>query len=244
MKVYDIISEAEWEFGKGSSDGVGSTGAALGGAAAGALAARALSGAGTASKAGAVAQAAGKKASSFQKLKGFVETRKDKLAATERWWKAKAGNKLTLLFWGLGLVVPITQLYAVLAEIKRAKDADEISEEEYKELREFHFGVFQTQVLIPIIGKAVVSTAKIILFVRWIKLAGSLISAKFTAGASIAAHIASEAFIIWFQQWLGSDDGRKWLSDNLFYTIKYLGMPSESMWTSLMSYYEKSKKES
>jgi hypothetical protein len=244
MKIYDIISEAEWQFDKDdSANGDSSLGTAAGyagAAASGALAARALGGTAAAGAAGAAA--AGKGLSAMQRLKGYVERKQDKLKRAEQWWQNKAGRKLTALFWILGLVVPTTQLYAVLLEVDRAKAAGEITDAQYKELRQFHFGVFNTQILFPLMGKLVIRGAKFLMLVRWIKAAGALISAKVTAGISIAAHLASEAFLLWFQHWLGTENGRQWLNALASELVQTLGMPSEAVWTKLMSEFESDNK--
>lgn len=250
MKAHEILTEYEWQFTSGGSSGLdGFTGGALAAGAAGAkaLASRAKNaikgkpGAVGGAKVGPTKPATPAKpdASRFAKYK---ELQKAKVAAIEHKWTASVGRGWTMVFRAMSLVVPIAQLLADLEKTKEARDSGELTPEEYEEARKFHVGVFQTQLLIPAIGRFVVNVAKVGLALRLFKNLGALVSAPATAGLSIAAAIASDAAIIWAQQWLGSDDGKEWLSKYLMDVIVSWGSVGTNLYDEIVKKYNELKK--
>lgn len=165
--------------------------------------------------------------------------RKFKLSArVERMWMTKYGP------WGkffgfLGLTAAITQLYCNLYVLEAMYVQNKIDFPKLEEQREYEFGVFEVQLLAPALLKLISRVIGATTAVKWfIRLLGG-VSTVASLGASIAVTLASEAFIRWFQHWLGTEQGRQVLYEYFGGIIRTIGKPVDSIWDHVFKYYDK-----
>ena len=240
MKVFEVIVEDEFRaFGstdQGSGGGYGSVGGAAQAALAGAVGAK-LAGAG---KKGAAAPKPSDSKGIIAKFKNYKETQSAKLAASEaknmKYW----GTPIKWLFKFLGLMDATIQLYAALDNADEGLAKGELTPEQHKEVREFHFGIYQTQILLPTVTKLLAKGVGLVRFANWIKRIGALISAPVTGFASVAVMVSTEAFFVWLQDWIGSPEGRDWIATYLFEYVQAFGKVSTSIWDKLAEAFSKS----
>lgn len=154
-----------------------------------------------------------------------------------RMWKTKYGP-WGKLFSAMGMAVAITQLYEQLYVLEAMYVQGLMPHEKFVEQREFEFGIFTSQILAPTLvtwlGRAVTSLTG----VKWaVRLLGG-VSVGATLGASVAATIASEAFIRWLQYWLGSENGKNVLYKYAGGIVRTIGKPADSLWDIIMNSYQ------
>jgi len=160
----------------------------------------------------------------------------DKLEAR---WTAKFATPLVTIFKIISITTAITQLYSNLCVLEAMYVQGLIDETKLQSQREFEFGVFQAQILIPLIPRVVKWIINLCTGAKAVaRLLGGL-SAGVTAGASIVALIATEAGVRWFQMWLGTESGRNWVAALAFTPIKYFGKIGDEVWDQLMNAYQK-----
>lgn len=154
-------------------------------------------------------------------------------------WTAKFATPLVTIFKWLGIATAISQLYSNLCVLEAMYVKGLIDETRLQSQREFEFGVFQTQILVPLVPKAVKWFINLTTGAKAVaRLLGGL-SAGATAGASVIALIATEAGIRWFQAWLGTESGRSWIANSiLMYPIKMFGKIGDEAWDQLMNAYQ------
>lgn len=194
----------------------------------------------TAGKQSSVGQDIGKVWGDIKKKRKIDATRK---ARIEKVWMGKYGFWLAKLMQVLGLAISLTELYTDLEVAEEAFNEGEISKQQLESIREFLYGVFTVQVLVPVVRRAV-TNVKIVTWIaralRWV-VGGA--GAVVTGGASLAAVVATEGFFIWFQAWLGSDAGKAWISETfLLGIVKTMGKIPEGAMSSLFNYYENAEK--
>lgn len=162
--------------------------------------------------------------------------------AMEKSFWAKLGTSTGTLFKLLGLGASIADLYIDLAGLEDLYNNKELTKEEYEAEREFAFGVFEAQIIVPMIVRFVANSRIVIMLVRLIKnvvLGAGAVAGVATGGvvsaASIAAMVATEAGITAFQMWLGSDQGKDVLAKSVFMPIiKGGGYVGEGLWNKLL----------
>jgi hypothetical protein len=164
-------------------------------------------------------------------------------ARVEGMWKKKFGP------WGkfisaIGVATALTQLYENLYVLEAMYVQGKLPGKDggYAKLveqREFEFGVFTAQVLAPTISKWILRAIATMTGVKWLIRVLGGVSTAATLGASIAGVIASEAFIRWFQWWLGSEQGRQVLYNYFGGLVRTIGTPTESLWSIIMNSYNK-----
>lgn len=153
-------------------------------------------------------------------------------------WTAKFASPLVTIFKVIGIATAITQLYSRLCVLEAMYIKGLLDETRLQKEREFEFGVFQVQILVPLIPK----------IAKWIinfctgakavtRLFGGL-SAGFTAGASIAVMLATEIGIRFLQTWLGTENGRNWLAALAGSPIRAFGKIGDEVWDQLMNAYQ------
>ena len=170
--------------------------------------------------------------------------RKSKLSdRVTRMWKTRYGP-WGKVFSAIGIATALTQLYENLyildaMYVQGKLPGDDGGHAKLVEQREFEFGVFTTQILLPTLVRWIGRAIATITGVKWlIRILGG-VSAYATLGASIAATIASEAFIRWFQWWLGSEQGRNVLYEYFGGIVRTIGKPTDSLWDMIVGYYNK-----
>ena len=170
--------------------------------------------------------------------------RKSKLSErVTRMWKTRYGP-WSKVFSAIGIATALTQLYENLyvldaMYVQGKLPGDDGGHAKLVEQREFEFGVFTTQILLPTlvtwIGRAIATMTG----VKWLIRVLGGVSTTATLGASIAATLASEAFIRWFQWWLGSEQGRNVLYEYFGGIVRTIGKPTDSLWDMVIGYYNK-----
>ena len=153
-------------------------------------------------------------------------------------WTAKFATPLVTIFKVLGITTAITQLYANLCVLEAMYVKGLIDETRLQSQRETEFGIFQTQILLPLIPKMVGWLINLLTGVKAVTRFFGGISAVGTAGASVAAMIATEAGIRFFQAWLGTESGRSWLVALTGGSIKYFGKIGDEVWDQLLNAYQ------
>lgn len=154
---------------------------------------------------------------------------------------AKLGTSAGLLFKWLGLGAAITELYIDLAGLKELYLNKELTKEEYEAEREFAFGVFQVQIIAPAVVRFVANSRIVLMLVRLIKnvvLGAGAVAGVVTGGAvsaaSIATMIATEAGLMAFQMWLGSEQGKTVLAKQFGGIIRQGGYVGEGIWNNML----------
>ena len=66
-------------------------------------------------------------------------------------WTAKFAKPVVIIFRVIGIVTAVTQLYATLCALEAMYVKGLIDETRLQSQREFEFGIFQTQILLPLI---------------------------------------------------------------------------------------------
>lgn len=161
----------------------------------------------------------------------------------EKMWKARYGP-WAKVFGAIGVGTALTQLYENLyileaMYVQGKLPGDDGGYAKFIEQREFEFGIFTTQVLMPTLLKWITRAIATLSGVKWaVRILGGL-SVTATLGASVAATLASEAFIRWFQWWLGSEDGRNVLYKYFGGIVKTIGKPTENLWSTVLDSYNK-----
>lgn len=154
------------------------------------------------------------KQSTLQRLKRRVTLSPKLERILEKRYDRKYGFWPRTLFRVLGLTAPILQTMAAINESEQAQQEGLITPQELETLKDFHYGVLMTQYVAMAAARIATSSIRALFLGRIVKNIAAVISAPATAGLSVAAAVASEAFIAWATWWLGSDEGRKWLSES------------------------------
>lgn len=166
----------------------------------------------------------------YEKISARANKNKLRMQRKEAVYSAKFGWKAKAVFRLLGLTTSIIGFYTILEEIDESWQLGEIeTEQDYTNLRDMAYSIFTVQILTPIVVSKIASIVKNIFFIRWIKNGLAVISAPATAGASVVAALATEAGILWFQNWLSSQEGRDWMVKYLFDYIIYFGKVETSL---------------
>lgn len=148
------------------------------------------------------------------------------------------------LLWVLGLVTAIVELWTDLTALEQiyeaGKDADgvEYNAAKFEQDRQFRIGVFEVAILAPwLLSK--LRIARIITFVARIIVSIATAGATFaTFGAAAVVFMAEQAFFTWFQIWLGSDEGLKWLQENLLMPLIIFGKIGDTAFNALHKVYD------
>jgi hypothetical protein len=158
-------------------------------------------------------------------------------------WMGRYGTPLVTLMKFLGVVVPLTNLYVDLEAFEQEYANGEVSKDGYEFGREYLFGTFIVQVLTPVLIRRLSQTWLVLGITRALVAILSAVSAPFTAGVSIAALVASEAFFLWLQTFLSTGAGKDWLANFVGTNIiRTMGKIPDSAWSSLTDAYKKADK--
>jgi len=162
--------------------------------------------------------------------------------AVEKSFYAKLGTSTVWFLKALGFVSAAGELWVDLGGLEELYNNKEITKEDYEAEREFAFGVFEAQILVPMIARALANSRIVLMIIRGIKnivLGAGAIAGVTTGGvvsaASIAAMIATEAGITALQMWIGSDQGKDYIASGIGKWLRYPGAVGESIWNWLMN---------
>lgn len=161
--------------------------------------------------------------------------------AMEKSFWAKLGTSTGTLFKLLGLGVAIADLYIDLAGLEDLYNNKELTKEDYEAEREFAFGIFEAQIIAPAVIRFVANSRIVLMLVRLIKnivLGAGAVAGVATGGvvsaASIATMVATEAGILGFQLWLGSDQGKDFLGKEIGGIVRGAGYVGEGIWNKML----------
>lgn len=161
--------------------------------------------------------------------------------AMEKSFWAKLGTSTGTLFKWLGLGAPIADLYIDLAGLEDLYNNKELTKEDYEAEREFAFGIFEAQMIAPAVIRFVANSRIVLMLVRLIKnivLGAGAVAGVATGGvvsaASIATMVATEAGILGFQLWLGSDQGKDFLGKEIGGIVRGFGYVGEGIWNKML----------
>ena len=153
-------------------------------------------------------------------------------------WTANFATPFVTIFKILGITTAITQLYGNLCVLEAMYVKGLIDETRLQSQRETEFGIFQTQILLPLVPKMVGALVNLLTGVKAVtRLFGGL-AAGATAGASVLAIIATEAGLRFLQAWLGTESGRSWVVAVTGGQIKLFGKIGDEVWDQLLNAYQ------
>ena len=154
-------------------------------------------------------------------------------------WMKQFASPLVMIFRVVGIATAVTQLYGTLCALEAMYVKGLIDETRLQSQREFEFGIFQTQILLPLLPKIIGWFVNFLTGAKAVtRLFGGL-SAGATAGASVVAAVATAAGVTWLQWWLGTDKGRDWIQASIFMTpIKLFGKIGDEAWDQLLNAYQ------
>jgi hypothetical protein len=180
------------------------------------------------------------KANTIGALQKKWRMNKTNTARWEKIWQGKYGTWLTYLMKFLQLAVPLTYLYTDLDGLDQEYKAGNMSGADLTDNRELLFGIFATQIVTPLVLRKLANTRAVLFVARVLKTLISVGGAAFTAGASIAAGVAMEAFFVWLQTWLSSDKGKDWIINSFIMNniVRTMGTISDTVWSELTGYYD------
>ena len=154
-------------------------------------------------------------------------------------WTAKFAKPVVLLLRVLGIITAVNQLYGTLCALEAMYVKGLIDETRLQRQREYEFGIFQTQILLPLVPKAVGWMINFLTGAKAVTQFLGGISAVGTAGASVAAAIATTAGVTWLQYWLGTQSGRDWVGNSLLMPlVQGFGKIGDEAWDQLMNAYQ------
>lgn len=178
----------------------------------------------------------------FRRFFVNIERKRKSLGTASERWSAKMtttlGPWMTLLKL-LGVAAACYELWDDLGIAEEMYTSGEIGEDELRDFRQFYTGVFVAQMLLPAVARAIANSRYVVWIAKFITRVIGLGTGVVTAGASIVALVATEAFFSWFTWWLGTEKAKDWLSNELLMPLILLGKIPEAAWSSLTGYYEK-----
>jgi len=147
------------------------------------------------------------------------------------------------IFTVIGIAIAINQLYSRLAVVEAMYvqgklPGDDGGFEMMQQHREYAFGIFQVQLLTPLLVKLISRVIGATSLVKWFIRALGGVSVFASMGASIVAIVATEAFTRWLQAWIGSAAGKQFISEYIFDVIRFTGKPLESFWSEIFGFYK------
>jgi hypothetical protein len=157
-------------------------------------------------------------------------------AVIEKGFLGQIGKFGGWLFTFLSLMEPTRQLWATVSGLEDdyknnipVYDGKPMTKEEFEAEREFAYGVYQTQILLPTIARLLKNTGTAVKIAQYIKNTAATISAPASAGLSIGAALATDAALFGFAKWLGSDTAQNYMADKLMPYIKGFGWAGTSL---------------
>ncbi len=141
----------------------------------------------------------------------------------------------------------VMDLYEHLSFVEELYATGAISAEEFKRQRGWYIGMWEVQVLAPTVARVLMVSRLVALVARalvtLITAAVGTVAAVPTGGAaaagSIAAVVAEQAFFIWLQKWLQSEQAQDFLIKHVMMPIVMAGKVTDDAWDMLTGYYKK-----
>jgi hypothetical protein len=155
------------------------------------------------------------------------------------------GGPISMFIRAVDLLAIAREYYNVVGSIEDAYQNGDLSEDEAESARIFKSYISQVNGVLTaklavwyVHARTSFKIAKwIARIIRWVAGGTTTIA---TGGIGLAAVIASEAFFIWLERFLDSDQGRDWLLNGYIgMLIIGLGKAEGSVWDSLTGYYTK-----
>lgn len=156
-------------------------------------------------------------------------------------WKKAWPTKSLWIIRILGIASAVSDLYVELGYAQEDYVAGKISQDDLQKYRQWAFGKFIVDIG-AVVAASLANAMTVGMIAKWIiRLAGAA-SGSVTAGASIAAVIASEAFFQWLAKWLSSSIARDWFTSYLVkHMLENAGAIPEGAWSALVGYYNAGK---
>jgi hypothetical protein len=179
----------------------------------------------------------------FKHIFTRIDYKRKALGSASTRWSAKMASRLgpwMMLLKIIGVGAACYEFWDDMGIAEQLYIDGEIEDDaELERFRQFYTGVFMAQIIVPAVARAIINSRYVVWIAKFITRIVGLGTGVVTAGASVAALIATEAFFAWFQWWLGTEKAKNWLSDELLEPLILLGKIPESAWSSLTGYYEK-----
>lgn len=178
-------------------------------------------------------------------LQKLAKWRSVKKRASGIWaakWSRRVGKPLMGILWMLGLTAACYELWDDLGDAEEMYTEGEIDETQLRDFRQFYTGVFMAQLVVPAVAKALVTSRYVTWIARTLIRIIELGTGVLTAGTSLVAMVATEAFFAWFTWWLGTTAAKDWLAQHVLQPLIFVGSIPEAAWSMLTGYYEKADK--
>jgi hypothetical protein len=175
-------------------------------------------------------------------MRKILQWRRMKNKASGIWaakWSAKIGKPLMGILWLLGLTAACYDLWDNLGDAEEMYTEGEIDETQLRDFRQFYTGLFMTQMVVPAVAKALVTSRYVTWIARTLIRIIEMGTGVVTAGTSLVAMVATEAFFAWFTWWLGTQTAKDWLAQHVLEPLIFAGSIPESAWSALTGYYDK-----
>ena len=167
-------------------------------------------------------------------------------AAIEKGFLGQVGRFGGWLFTYLSLIEPTRQLWATVGGLEDdykngfIYDGHPMTKEDFEAERDFAYGVYQTQILLPTIVRVLRNTTTAVTVARNIKNFAAAISAPASAGLSIGVALATDVALYAFAEFLGSDTAQNFMAEHLMAPIKGFGWVGTGLIDGLWSLYTSS----
>lgn len=175
-------------------------------------------------------------------MRKVLKWRRMKKKASGMWaakWTNKIGKPLMGVLWLLGLTAACYDLWDNLGAAEEMYTEGEIDEDQLRDFRQFYTGLFMTQLVVPAVAKALVTSRYVTWIARTIIRIIEVGTGVLTAGTSLVAMVATEAFFTWFTWWLGTTTAKDWLAQHVLGPLILVGSIPETAWSMLTDYYGK-----
>ena len=159
----------------------------------------------------------------------------DRAAAIEKGFLGKVGRFGGWLFFAARLEEPTRDLWKTVSGLEDdyknglSYNGHTMTKEDFEAERNFAYGVYETQILLPALARILTNVASSLKVARWIKNAAAAISAPASAGLSIGAALATDAALYAFAEFLGSKSATDYMGDKLMPAIRGSGWLGTSL---------------
>jgi hypothetical protein len=139
----------------------------------------------------------------------------------------KAGAITGRIFRWIGLIDPAITLWTTVIGLEddykngfEYNNGQPMTMEDFTAERDFAYGIFATQILAPLLARSLINVTQALWLGRTIKNAVAVAAAPISGGLSIGAALATEAGLMAFAMFLGSNTAQNFLADNIMTWIK------------------------
>ena len=153
-------------------------------------------------------------------------------------WKKAYPAKSLWIIRMLGIAVAVGDLYVELSYAQEDYDNGKLSQDDLQKYRQWAFGNFILEIG-GTLTAALANAMTVTMIAKWIVRIAEAATGTATAGASVVAIIASEAFFQWLSHWLTTSVARDWLANQFVRPfVEHMGQIPEGLWSSLVGYYK------